>query len=146
MTFQFGYWVASDSKPSSNEFKAEGEFLNPCSLAIKGLAPKASNCYICPSLLWPGHWGSFLRSRLCYHQLFPFIPPLDPPGFGSWCSPTPVSPGPTLCLFQGFRACMFVYLLFSLLCSIGETCWHLVSLQKHGKREWLNETILVDWG
>lgn len=46
-------------------------------------------------------------------------------------------------LISGFQG-LHVYLLFSLLGSIGETAWHLVSLQKHGTREWVNETILVE--
>lgn len=144
MTSHFGYGAASDSKPRSNEFKAEGEFLDPCSLAIKGLAPKASNCYFCPSLLWPGHWGSFLRSTL----LPPALPSRSTSG-SSWfwklvqpCSSLSWSYPVLISGFQGLH----VYLLFSRLGSIGETAWHLVSLQKHGKREWLNETILVEGG
>lgn len=40
------FWMLSggDRKPCSDELKSEGEFLDSGSLAIKGLASKASGC------------------------------------------------------------------------------------------------------
>lgn len=92
--------VAGDNEPSSEELKPEGEFLDSSSLAIKGLASKASDCYFCPSLLWPSYQGSSLRSRF-YLQLFASFGPLcvsTAPSTTS--SPPPDSHGFSLYSFQ----------------------------------------------